>query len=132
MNLYFLLMAFLICFFLLICGVKVMLLTMPVFVVLLLFHFKGAIKHKDRQYIIEDKEFIKMENFFVSARIPWDNITSFGFSISDNKYIVEGNGEHIIFGKDVENWEELKNIIEKKSDLPCMSIDGGNLYQGES
>jgi hypothetical protein len=117
---------FLLYFFLAICGVTGNLLCIPPFLFvssLLLCKFMSD-SNKGRQYIIGDSSFISMDGFSRKIEIQWDKIASFSFRLSDNKYIVEGEGKHIIFGKDVLKWEELKNIIEKRSNLPCMSIEG--------
>jgi len=125
-----------ICFFLLISGARgVILCLLPLLTLAILFCFITVKTNKNIEYIIGDREFMEMKNFSVITRIPWDSITSFGYRTSDNKYIVEGmvegDGKHIIFGKNVENWEKLKNIIEKRSSLPCMSIET-NIYAGEN
>ncbi|MEQ8190338.1 MAG: serine/threonine-protein kinase [Candidatus Eremiobacterota bacterium] len=126
-----------ICFFLLISGARgIILCLVPLLTLAISFCFITVKTDKNIEYIIGDMEFMEMKNFSVINRIPWDSITSFGYRISDNKYIVEsmveGNGKRIIFGKNVENWEKLKNIIEQRSSLPCMSIEDKNIYAGEN
>ena len=126
-----------VCFFLLITGAKGIILCLALLLTsAVLFCFIMERGNKNIEYIAGDREFMEMKNFSVITRIPWDSITSFGYRTSDNKYIVEGmvegDGKHIIFGKNVENWEKLKNTIEQRSSLPCMSIEDKNIYAGEN
>jgi len=117
---------FLVYFFLAVLGVTGNLVCIPPFLFVSSFLLCKFISDSNqaRKYIIGDSSFISMDGFSRKTEIQWDKITSFGFRLSDNKYIVEGDGKNIIFGKDVLKWEDLKNIIEKRSSLPCMSIEG--------
>jgi hypothetical protein len=63
-----------------------------------------------------------------TIEIPLKNITSFGFQFSDNKYIVEGDGKKIMFNKDIEQWDKLKNLIESRTGLACMSMENKDIF----
>ena len=63
-----------------------------------------------------------------TIEIPLNNITSFGFQFSDNKYIIEGDGKKIIFNKDIEGWDKLKNLIESRTGLTCMSMENKDIF----
>jgi len=109
----------------------VFMVTVLLSLIVILIMASGESQDFDRMYTLSEDQLV-YEGRFEKIEIPLNKINMFAFSMDNNKYIVEGDGKKIIFNKDINHWEKLKNLIESETGLICIALENNNVFSSEN